>query len=183
MCLTHSSQARTRFASSISVQIGLGNVPGLDCEGSRVLPNMFCPQCSPDPSDDTLILLMYAWPQFHDTWGYVYNKKCRTHAVGGCVQQLGVEACERERKKKTKFLITVYKSETKFLWFSDCPPLPLSASLQRTFTLALLFAREDNNRFPPHCFIILAHTPRVTQAVAKSTGYSECAVSCKIFGF
>lgn len=50
--LTHSLQAGTRFASSVPVQIGSGNVSGLDCEGSRVLPNMLCPQHRPDPSDD-----------------------------------------------------------------------------------------------------------------------------------
>lgn len=34
--LTHSSQAGTRFASSVPVQIGSGNVSGLDCEGSSL---------------------------------------------------------------------------------------------------------------------------------------------------
>lgn len=34
--LTHSSQAGTRFASSVPVQIGSGNVSGLDCKGNSL---------------------------------------------------------------------------------------------------------------------------------------------------
>lgn len=34
--LTHSSQAGTRLTSSVPVQIGSGNVSGLDCEGSSL---------------------------------------------------------------------------------------------------------------------------------------------------